>query len=116
MPPAAGWTVLGLVFIDELLLVTAVWVGAAHAWGWAAGPVAGVAVVMAWWLFASPKAPYGGPLVRPVTKTVVVVAAVVGLWAAGHPAATVALLVFSALVNGLAQLPSVRRLTADTGG
>jgi len=38
-----------------------------------------------------------------------------GLWAAGHHALAAALLVFSVVVNGLAQLPAVRRLAADSG-
>ena len=116
MPPALGWTILGLVFLDELLLVAAVWVGAAHAWGWAAGPVAGLLVILVWWSFASPKARYGGPVVRPVTKVVVVAVACAALWASGHHAAAVALLVFSVFINALALLPSVARLAADTGG
>ena len=113
MPPTLGWTVLGLVFLDELLLVAAVWVGAVQAWGWAAGPLAGLAVVAAWWILASPRAPYGGPVARPVTKVVVVAVACAALWSAEHHAAAVALLVFSVVINGLALLPSVSALTAS---
>ena len=116
MPPALGWTILALVFLDELLLVAAVWVGAVHAGSWAAGPVAGLLVILVWWSFASPKARYGGPVVRPVTKVVVVALACAALWASGHHAAAVALLVFSVFINALALLPSVARLAADTGG
>ena len=116
MPPALGWTVLGLVFLDELLLVAAVWVGAAHAWGWAAGPVAGLVVIAVWWCFASPKAMFGGPVVRPVTKVVVVAVACVALWSAGHHTAGGALLVFSVFINALALLPSVAGLAAEAGG
>ena len=114
MPPALGWTVLGLVFLDELLLVAAVWVGAAHAWGWAAGPVAGLAVIGVWWCFASPKAPYGGPVVRPVTKVLVVAVACAALWSADHPTAAAALLAISVVINAAGLLPSVAGLAADT--
>ena len=116
MPTALGWTVLGLVFLDELLLVAAVWVGAAHAWGWAAGPVAGVAVIAVWWCFASPKARYGGPVARPFTKVVVVAVACAALWASGHHTAAAVLLVFSVFINALALLPSVAGLAAEAGG
>ena len=35
-----------------------------------------------------------------------------GLWAAGHHALAVGLLVFSVVVNGLAMLPTIRALAA----
>jgi hypothetical protein len=41
---ALGWTILSLVFLDELLAMAV------------------------WWAFGSPKAPYGGPVRRPVVK------------------------------------------------
>jgi len=108
-----GWTVLALVFLDELLAVAA-----AATWGsYAAGPWLavgmGLLTVLAWFLLASPKAPYGGPTVRPVTKVLVFTLASLGLWAAGHHGLAVVLLLFSAVVNGLAQLPSVRVLVRD---
>ena len=116
VPPALGWTVLGLVFLDELLLVAAVWVAGAEAGGWVAGLGAALVVLAAWWTLASPKAPYGGPVARPLTKTVVVAAACGGLWWAGHPGWATALLVFSVVLNGLAQLPSVAALTRPQTG
>ena len=63
-----------------------------------------------WWAFASPRARWGGPVVRPVVKVLVFGLASLGLWAAGHHGWAVALLVFSVVVNGLAQLPSIRAL------
>ena len=39
-----------------------------------------------------------------------------GLWAAGHHGLAVALLVFSVVVNGLAQLPTVRQVAAAEMG
>ena len=37
-----------------------------------------------------------------------------GLWAAGHHSLAVALLVFSVVVNALAQFPWIRDLTSET--
>jgi hypothetical protein len=66
-----------------------------------------------WFLFASPKARFGGAVVRPATKVVVFTLASVGLWASGHHALAIALFVFSLAVNALAQLPSVKVLVTD---
>jgi hypothetical protein len=115
VPAALGWTVLALVFLDEVLLVAGAWVAAASWGGWVAGAVAAATVIALWWTFASPKAPRGTRLTRPVTKVVVVLAACGGLWASGHDRAGVALLVFSVVVNLLAQLPSVAALVDDGG-
>ena len=110
VPPALGWSILGLVFLDELLLVAAAWWAAADAWGAVTGPVAGLLVMAVWFLFASPKARYGGRVVRPVTKVLVVLGVCGGLALAGHPLAAVLLLAFSEGINALAQVPSVARL------
>ena len=115
MPPALGWTVLGLVFLDEVLLVVASWVAATTATA-APAPARDPPHSAAWWTFASPKAPYGGRVTRPVTKILVVAAACGGLWASGHEAASLALLVFSVVVNAVALLPSVARLPGEVGG
>jgi hypothetical protein len=116
VPPAVGWTVLGLVFLDELLLVVAAWVAGANAWGWEGGALAGLLVVLAWWTFASPKAPYGGRVARPLTKILVVLGSCAGLWWADHHVAATALLLFSVVINVLGLLPSVSRLAVDAGG
>ena len=110
---ALGWFVLALVFVDEVLALAA-----AAVWGsWAGGPllaaVAALAVVAVWWAFASPKAPYGGVVVRPVVKTLVFGLASLGLWQAGHPGWALALLVFSVVVNAVALLPFVHRLVPE---
>jgi hypothetical protein len=111
---ALGWTVLALVFLDELLAMAALGV-----FGWSASPgwllvwLLPLLGMLAWFLFASPKAPYGSGLVRPLVKVLVFCLASLGLWAAGHPGWALALLVFSVLVNGLAQLPAIRALTAQ---
>ena len=108
-----GWSVLFLVFVDELLAVAA-----AAVWGsyvaniWLAIGMAALTVFV-WFLFASPKARFGGPVVRPVTKVLVFTLASLGLWASGHEALAVAFFVFSVVINGLAQLPSVKVLIAD---
>lgn len=108
-----GWTVLFLVFVDELLAMAAAAVWGAHVGNaWLAVATALLTVVV-WALFASPKARYGGPAVRPVTKVLVFSLASVGLWASGHHVLAVAFFAFSAVVNGLAQLQSVQVLVRD---
>jgi hypothetical protein len=108
-----GWTVLFFVFVDELLAVAAAAVWGNHVGNaWLAVAMA-LLTMLVWFLFASPKARYGGAVVRPVTKVVVFSLASIGLWASGHHALAVAMFVFSAVVNGLAQLPSVKVLVQD---
>jgi hypothetical protein len=109
---AVGWTVLALVFVDELLAMLAFGI-----WGWDHSPrwllvwLLPLLGMLAWFLFASPDAPYGGRVVRPVVKVLVFGLASLALWDAGHPGWAAALLVFSLVVNALAQLPSIARLT-----
>ena len=103
-----AWAVLALVFLDELCAVTAAAVWGSWAGGWVLAVAAGAAVVGVWWLFASPDAPFGHPVGRPLVKVAVFTLTSLGLLVAGHPGWAVALFVFSALVNGLAQLPTVR--------
>ncbi len=110
---AVAWTVLALVFLDELLAVAAAAVWGARSSGPALAVCAALAVLVVWFLFASPKARYGGPVVRPVLKVLVFTAASAGLWVSGLPWWGLALLVFSAVVNGLAQLPTVRTAAAS---
>lgn len=110
---ALGWLVLALVFLDEVLAAVAAGVWGQHTGGPALAVAAPVAVVAVWWAFASPRARYGGPVVRPVVKVLVFGLASAALWAAGHPTAAVALLTFSVVVNALAQLPSIRALVAE---
>ena len=108
-----GWTVLFLVFVDELLAVAAAAVWGDHVGSvWLAIAMA-LLTVLVWFLFASPKARFGGPVVRPVTKVLVFTLASVGLWASGFHGLAIALFAFSAVVNGLAQLPSVKVLVQD---
>jgi len=110
-----GWLVLTLVFVDEVLAAVAAGI-AGHAAAGVPGAVAApVAVVAVWWAFASPKARWGGPVVRPSVKVLVFVGACAGLWWAGHELWAVGLLVFSVVVNALAQLPAVRALVPDPG-
>ena len=110
---ALGWRVLALVFVDELLAATAAAVWGNHAGGVLLAIVMPLLVVVVWWVFASPKAPRGGPVVRPVTKVLVFGLAALGLWAAGHHAGALAFLVFSVVVNGLALLPSIQALVSE---
>jgi hypothetical protein len=113
MSTALGWTVLALVFVDEVLAAVAAGVWGGHAGGALLSLVAVLVVIAVWWAFASPKAPYGGRVVRPAVKVLVFGLASLGLALAGHPVLAVALLVFSVVVNGLALLPSVRGLLAE---
>ena len=110
IPPAVGWPILALVFLDEVLACVAAGVyGAARS-----GPLLAVALVLltvaVWWTFASPKAPLGGPVVRPVAKVLVFGLTTLGLWSVGHHAWAVAFLAFSVVVNALALHPDVSGL------
>jgi hypothetical protein len=114
---AFGWTVLALVFLDELLAMAGLGV-----YGWSTSlpwllvwllPLLGM---LAWFLFASPKARFGSPVVRPLVKVLVFGLASLGLWAAGHHSLAVTLLVFSGVINGLAMLPSIRSLAEGADG
>ncbi len=105
-----GWLVLSLVFVDEVLAAVAAGVAGNAAAGVLGAVLAPLVVVVLWWTFASPKAPLGGPVARPLVKVIVFGAACAGLWWAGHEGLALALLVFSVLVNALAQLPAVRAL------
>ncbi|MET8523399.1 YrdB family protein [Nocardioides sp. NPDC004968] len=112
--PAFGWFVLALVFVDELLAMAAFGV-----WGWQHEPrwllvwLLPAAAMFVWWLFASPKAARGGPVIRPVMKVIVFGLASLALLDAGQPGWALALLIFSVVVNGLAQVPAISRLPND---
>jgi hypothetical protein len=116
VPTWLGWTVLTLVFVDEVAAVVALGYVGSRLGGWPVAILVVVVAVGAWWGFASPKAPWGGPITRPVAKVVVFGAACGGLAWAGHETAAVLLLVFSVVVNALAQLPGVRSLVPDVTG
>lgn len=111
-----GWLVLFLVFVDEIAAVAAFGV-----WGWESSPawvlvwLLPVLAASTWYWFASPKAPYGSPVLRPLAKVLVFGLACLALWDLGHHAWAVALLVFSVVVNALAMQPGVRALTAQGG-
>lgn len=107
--------ILTLVFIDELLAAVAAGIWGAHTGGVWRAILAPIAVVVVWWAFASPKARWGGPVVRPVTKVIVFGAASAGLWLAGHHILAIAMLAFSVAINSLAQLPQVTRLSKGFG-
>jgi hypothetical protein len=111
-----AWGVLTLVFVDELLAMTAYAV-----WGWQVGTPRWLLVVVlpllamtAWWLFASPKARFGSGGRREAVKVLVFGLASLALWDAGHPTAAAAFLVFSVVVNALAQVPAIARLATET--
>lgn len=108
-----GWTVLFLVFVDELLAVTAAAVWGNHVGGAWLAVAAAALTMLVWFLFASPRARYGGRVVRPVTKVLVFSLASAGLWTSGYHELAIALFAFSAVINALAQLPSVKVLIQD---
>jgi hypothetical protein len=109
-----GWTVLGLVFLDELLAMAAFGV-----WGWDSSPrwllvwLLPVVAMSTWFFLASPKARYGGTVARPVAKVVVFGLASLALWDAGHPGWALALLVFSVVINALAMIPAIAALAVE---
>jgi len=111
MAVALGWIVLALVFLDELFAVTC-----AGVWGWHAPGRAilvwllPLVVMTIWFLFASPKARFGGPVRRPVVKVLVFVLASLALWDVGHVRLAAAMLVFSIVINALAQIPAIAKL------
>jgi len=112
-----AWIVLTAVFVDELAVMAAFGV-----WGWQADPrwllvwLLPLLAMLVWFYFASPKAQYGGPVIRPVTKVLVFGLGSLALWEAGHPGWAGALLAFSLVVNGLAQLPRIRELGEELTG
>ena len=108
-----GWSVLFLVFVDELLAVAAAAVWGNHVGNVWLAIVVALLTVLVWFLFASPQARFGGAVVRPVTKILVFSLASAGLWASGHHALAIAMFAFSAVINGMAQLPSVKVLVRD---
>ena len=108
-----GGLILALVFVDELLLAWAAGDLGWHAGGWVFALCSAAFLIIVWWTFASPKAPYGGPVVRPVVKVVLFVGASIGLWLVGHHVAAVALAVFSLVINALAQTRPATDLLAD---
>jgi hypothetical protein len=82
---------------------------------WVVAVVLVLAAMAAWALVASPRARHGGPVRRPLAKVLVLGLACLLLWLVGHPGWALALLAFSVVVNGLAQLPGVRALVAEQG-
>lgn len=108
-----GWLVLTLVFVDEVAAAVAAGVWGSYAGEWPLAVLAPLVVVAVWWAFASPKARWGGPVVRPVVKVLVFGLASLGLWVAGCHGWALTLLGFSIVVNGLAQLPAIRALAAS---
>lgn len=107
-----GWTVLALVFLDELLALAALAVWGGHASGIALAVTAPVAWVIVWYLFAAPGARFRSRFITPAAKVIAFGLACLALRAAGRPSLAAALLVFSAVANGLAQLPAIRAVQA----
>jgi hypothetical protein len=108
-----GWSVLFVVFVDELLAISAAATWGDYKSGAFLATVMALLTVAIWWLFASPKAPYGGRGIRPVVKVAVFSLASLGLWDSGHHTLAIAFFAFSVVVNGLAQLPSIKVLMRD---
>lgn len=106
-----GWVVLTLVFVDELFAVAAAAIWGEYVGGVVVAVVLPLIVIGFWSAFASPRARFGGPVLRPVVKVVVFTLASLGLWRAGHGGWALALFGFSVVINALAQVPSVQALT-----
>jgi hypothetical protein len=113
---AFAWVMLTLVFFDELAAMAAFGV-----WGWQVGSprlllvvVLPLAAMVAWWLFASPKARYGSGGRREIVKVLVFGLASLALWDAGHHGRAVALLVFSVVVNAVALHPRIKAVAEQT--
>ena len=108
-----GWSVLFFVFVDELLVIAA-----AVTWGDHQGDVLlavamGVATVVGWALFASPKARFGGRITRPLGKAIMFTLATAGLWVSDHHPQAIAFAIFTVVINALAQLPSIKALVSN---
>ncbi|MGY2704415.1 YrdB family protein [Nocardioides sp. HB32] len=106
-----GWCVLGLVFVDEViaLIAFALWGYAQDPW-WVWVWLLPVLAMQAWFWFASPRARYGGPVLRPLVKVLVFGLAAWALWDLGHPTEAIGFLVFSVAVNAIAQVPGIAAL------
>lgn len=112
---AFGWTVLGLVFLDELAAMAALAVWGAHVQGAPLALLAAAAGVAVWFMFASPRATMGGPVIRPVAKVVVFGLASAGLWTIGAHGWALTLLGFSVVVNAIALHPRIHALAEAAG-
>ncbi|MET3963230.1 putative MAPEG superfamily protein [Marmoricola sp. OAE513] len=108
-----GWAVLFLVFVDELLAISAAATWGEYQQGVPLAVAAALVTVAVWFLFASPKARYGGRGVRPAVKVLVLSLATAGLWASEHHTLAIAFLAFSVVVNAVAELPSIKVLVTD---
>lgn len=112
----AGWLILFLVFVDEVLALIAL-----GYWGWHLDPgwlwvwLLPAVGAQAWFWFASPQARWGHPLGRPLVKLLVFGFATYGLWDTGHPTEAGAFFVFSVAINALAQIPAVAELPSQVG-
>ena len=106
---AWAFLILTLVFVSEVLAMVAFGL-----WGWEHSPrwllvwLLPLVGVVLWGRYASPKAPRGGPRARPIVKVLVFATAFLAIRDIGDYWWALAFLVFSAVVNGLAALPSVR--------
>lgn len=107
---AFGWTVLALLFAVELAAGVAAGVAGYAAFGVLGAVLAVVVFVVLWALFASPKARFGGRVVRPLVKALVFGACSLALVLTGHLWWGVALAVAAVAINALAQIPAIRAL------
>jgi hypothetical protein len=112
---ALGWTVLTLLFVDELVAWAAYGV-----WGWQHDPrwllvwLLPAAAIAVWALFASPKAAYGGAVLTPIVKVLVFAGSALALHDAVGAGWAVAFLVATAVVHALAALPAVATVRLES--
>lgn len=113
---AFGWTILALVFLVEVLCAIAAGFVGAHLLGTVGAVLGPLLVIIAWGLFASPKARFATPARRLLVKIAVFVSCSVGLMLIGQVGLGAGLLGVSGVVNGLAQLPEVQALVSGQIG
>lgn len=116
MRPAFASLVLLLLFASELLALAAFgWWGWEHSPRWLLVWLLPLVGAVAWGLFASPKAHFGGPRARPIVKVLVYAASFLAIRDVGDYSWALAFLASSAVINGLASLRMVRESPLATG-
>lgn len=104
-----GWIDLALVFLGEVLTVGAFADWGTHQGGWPLAVAISVVMILGWMVFASPKSILPAPI-RETARVAIFLLAAAALWHSGHPTLAVIYLLYNAVVNAIAQLPSIKVL------